>query len=360
MNSNRPNFFSYATNERSQDALICWLLDWADESKGGSSEDKELRDCGRRFVKALLNHRRGHERSIELKGGSKVKILQQVHTFGVRSRIDVLARIEDMHVLLIEDKIDTMDRDGQLKKYYNHVENGKTQFDKVKPENLYPVYIKTGNQPLKDDRRIEGIKNYKVFNRKDFLDVLDGYKGCNAILRDFRKHLQGMEDQTNSYLEWTRKDDKRSWRSWEGFYRHLESKLINAESHWSWWGHVPLGDFPGFSWGPSDRDKLYLQIEARLQPENPTDVRLCFKVYAKGIPNGERNAFRDDWNRRVLKASGGKAVTPPRMGIGKTMTVAWWQPDWMAFGKDGKLDMSGTVENLKPPGSVVIAAMSSS
>ncbi len=48
------------------------------------------------------------------------------------------------------------------------------------------------------------------------------------------------------------------------------------------------------------------------------------------------------------------------MRIGETMTVAWWQTDWMAFGKDGKLDMSGTVKNLKHVETVVRTAMSSS
>ena len=42
------------------------------------------------------------------------------------------------------------------------------------------------------------------------------------------------------------------------------------------------------------------------------------------------------------------------------MTVAWWQTDWMDFGKHAKLDMSGTIRNLKQVGKVVRDAMSSS
>ena len=40
------------------------------------------------------------------------------------------------------------------------------------------------------------------------------------------------------------------------------------------------------------------------------------------------------------------------------MTVAWW-PDWMVFGEDENLHMSGTIENLKQVETVVKAAMSS-
>ena len=54
----------------------------------------------------------------------------------------------------------------------------------MKKRELYPVYFKTGNQRLADDCRIEAIENcnYKVFNRRDVLTVLNEYKGCNAIL----------------------------------------------------------------------------------------------------------------------------------------------------------------------------------
>ena len=40
------------------------------------------------------------------------------------------------------------------------------------------------------------------------------------------------------------------------------------------------------------------------------------------------------------------------------MTVAWWKDDWMAFGKDDKLDMSGIVENLKQAEAVLKTAIS--
>ena len=49
---------------------------------------------------------------------------------------------------------------------------------------------------------------YKVFHRKDFLDVLGTYKGSNPILVDFRKYLQKTEKRTESYREWTREGDR--------------------------------------------------------------------------------------------------------------------------------------------------------
>ncbi len=44
-----PNIFTYATMEQSQDALICWLVAFAKDET-----DERLRECGRKFVQALM------------------------------------------------------------------------------------------------------------------------------------------------------------------------------------------------------------------------------------------------------------------------------------------------------------------
>ena len=43
------------------------------------------------------------------------------------------------------------------------------------------------------------------------------------------------------------------------------------------------------------------------------------------------------------------------MRRGNTMIVAWWKDDWMVFGKEGKLDVPGTVKNLKRAEAVLSA-----
>ena len=49
----RPNLFDYATKELSQDAVICWLIAWA-QTEPTDERDRMLRDLGRSFVDALL------------------------------------------------------------------------------------------------------------------------------------------------------------------------------------------------------------------------------------------------------------------------------------------------------------------
>ncbi len=357
MNSKRPNLFCYATKELSQDAMICWLIACA-----GSSEDKELRRCGRRFVNALLNHKRGEKKAIELESVITTRIRQQ------ERGIDVLARINDKHVLLIEDKTDTKDHSGQLERYYGDVVEHRTSFGEVLEADLHPIYFKTGNQSLADDHRIEGIKDYKVFHRKDLLEVLMDYGGDDSILRSFRQYLQKLECETNRYTAWTREGNRESWRAWEGLFRCLECEM-KTNPRRSKWEYVPnpSGGFLSFWWGESDNDagwgsddELYLQIEAYLERGARTNTKLCFKVDCHGKSDRQQQALkRDCWHKRVLKMGRGRVEKPARLGIGNTMTVGLWKDDWMAFGNDKKLDLSGTVENLKEAEEVLKAAISS-
>ncbi len=355
MNSNTPNLFHFATKELSQDALICWLIEWTGQPQSATKEDEELRRCGLRFVNALLNHRKDEQDRIELKSVSKVEILQQERS------IDVLVRINEEHVLLIEDKTHTKDHSNQLSRYYGDVVEGRTKLGEVKTSDLYPVYFKTGNQPLADDHRIEALENcnYTVFNRKDFLSVLNEYKGCNAILLDFRKYLQELEDDTNGYAEWTSSKGG-SWMSWEGFCRCLEYEW-SSSGRWIWWGYVsnPSGGFHCFSFAPSDDSEQYLQIEARLESGTVTEAKLCFKVEASETPRDQRQDLKRFWHARAVEAGGGRVVKPDRMRVGNTMTVGWWNEDWMVFDKDNSLDLAGTIENLKQAEEVLQAAVSS-
>ena len=51
--NNKPNIFDYATSELSQDAFLCWLMQWA--NKSNKKIDAPLNNCAVQFVKKLLN-----------------------------------------------------------------------------------------------------------------------------------------------------------------------------------------------------------------------------------------------------------------------------------------------------------------
>ena len=88
---NEPNIFNYATSELSQDALICWLLDWANPVY--ADLDSDLNQVAIVFIKALFKK---HE--IEL------PYIQQIQVRRQDNNIDVAAVVNDRYFLLIEDK----------------------------------------------------------------------------------------------------------------------------------------------------------------------------------------------------------------------------------------------------------------
>lgn len=349
--NDKPNIFNYATKELSQDAVICWLLAWAGRKGGQDKEDEALRDCGRRFVEALLDEHRA-----SLKGDiEKTEIRQQDHS------IDVLARINGPQgqVFLIEDKTSTSDHSEQLKRYYDAVVGGKTALGEVGKKNLFPIFLKTGNQSRAEEKRIEesveidGPYRYRVFNRKEFLEkVLDHYKGSNPILLDFRTYLQEWEDEANSFKDWKEGESaKWSWNAWEGFFRHLEEKLVNC----GWWGYVPnpRGGFRGLWWSFNKIEGGDIKLQLEIVPGEPEMQKLCFKL---GVGNKEnRGAMKDKW-RKLVRDAGGEAVELSRTRSGWTMTIALWKNPWLAFDY-GRLDIKATVANLKKAEAVLAKAI---
>ena len=80
--------------------------------------------------------------------------------------------------------------------------------------------------------------------------MLKGYRGDNAIVLDFVRSLESLEDQTRSFRNWRRTGGERKWAAWQGLYRELERRLFawDAKPRWSGWGYVhnASGGFLGF------------------------------------------------------------------------------------------------------------------
>ena len=337
-----PNLFDFATKELSQDAVICWLIAWADADATEGSADGGLRRCGRAFVDALF---------AKWQDWGTVALGDRIRTEVKRqeNRIDVLARVDCRYVLLIEDKTDTGAHDDQLDRYLTTVINGGTAFGDVAYEDLFPIYVQTGNHSLKD-REHARKRGYKVFDRTDFLRVLDTYRGPNPILLDFRSHLMRWHHETDSFRRWTKytmprpgKEGDRS-RGWEGFYRRIEEDdLVHSGDDWG-----ALKTKVGTYWGlwikpheTSRSSRFALWIE-----EN----RISFRLY--GAKDGTcsvdgMNREKEYWANAFVESGGGWLTKPRRLSATKTkpMCVAEWQ-DWLAFGDEGRIDMKETLQNL--------------
>ena len=332
-----PNLFDFATKELSQDAVICWLIAWAGTEANRSPAEEKLRLCGLGLVKALF---------AKWRDWGEVELGDSVRTCVVRQErnIDVLAGVDGRHVLLIEDKTDTGSHDGQLERYRTLVLEGETALGQVAWNDLYPIYCRTGNHSLKDriDAENEG---YRVFDRNDFLNVLEEYGGTNSILVDFRDHLRRWKRQTDSFLGWTRNGDRTS-RGWEGFYRSMECKAGFADSHHDEWG--PLKTQTGSYWG--------IWTVPREQGANSSFAmwiekdRISFRLYGatdRVISVPGMNREKEYWAKAFVERYPKRLRRPRRLAATRTrpMSVAEWR-GWLAFGEEDRLDLDATLENL--------------
>ena len=337
-----PNLFDYATKELSQDAVICWLIQWA-----ACKDDPGLQRLGRDFVERLLNHKSEAE-LIHLGDVTEAKVARQDH------RIDVLARINGKHVLLIEDKTDSQPHSDQLKRYRDAVLRGETSLGAVEARDLHAIYFKTGNYSMASERQIEADSPYRVFGRQDFLAVLERYSGSNAIATDYSRRLRHLERLSQGFRHWRSDDEHQGWAAYEGLFRELEERLFSGakRSQWWGWGYVPnaSGGFMGFWWRPQGLppdSPAYLQLELD---------KLCFKVGAEGGASAEKQEeLKRDWNARITSQHEA-AVRPRVLRRGSSMTVAVWDRGWLRFGTDGSLDLDATTNTLAEAEQALLAA----
>ncbi len=312
----RPNLFSYATSELSQDAMICWLLAWA--SPDCADEDSELHECGRRLIEALFKvHDRKPPENIRA-----VEVLKQYE------HIDVFCVINGKYAVIIEDKTGTVNHSNQLKTYFEKIRKDYPEKD------ILRIYYKTEDQSSYKKIKEEG---YKAFLRREILDVLETYEGDNPILLDYLNHLQCIENEVNSFLtkpikKWTR-------YQWIGFFKRLQNELGLKEKHWRYVPN-PSGGFLGFYWHGQDRKDFdqYLLLE---------EEKLCFKISVENASN--RKQLRDRWHSALMEVDKASncLTKPDRFGLGKDMTVCVFEAKDYRAEVDGELDLKATLEILR-------------
>ena len=314
-----PNIFTFATSELSQDAFICWLVSWANDKYHNC--DEKLYQTACYFLDKLFE-------TCNMQKPPKYKAIEITKQF---KKIDVLIKVNDEYVIIIEDKVNTTDHSNQLKRYLDEVRKIN-----ILDENILPIYFKTGDQSDYGD--IKKQKYFK-FTRREFLDVLVYGKGLgvkNAIFIDYYNYLEMIEEEVNSYNTIPITEWKNCSRLWFGFFIELKKQLGEGG-----WNYVPnkSGGFMGFWWHwKEDKDsKKFLQLEEK---------KLCFKIEVENKTN--RSVLRNIWSKSLLnckKEFGLNIQKPLRFGKGKWMTTAILD-DFRKTDKEGKLDISKTVALL--------------
>jgi len=314
---NKPNIFKYATSELSQDAIICYLLEWAKIEY--QELNKNLHNLAINFIDSLFDKFEDIEKPLKY---NKIEIKKQYEN------IDVLCIINDKYSIIIEDKTNTKNHSDQLKRYYKEVE---INFSNTK---ILPIYFKTGDQSNYDNV----IKNnYKIYLRQDFLKVLKIIDSNNDIIQDYTNYLQNLNDSINSYK--ILPIDKWHYNSWKGFFIELRNKLNDGN-----WDYVsnPNGGFLGFwwNWNSNDEYHIYLQIDHSIR-------KITFKLYTKTGAKIEKSII-NKWKKHIINNTNNIIVKKPKVvRTGKSVTIGILENEFRITNDKGLVDMNKTIEFIR-------------
>ena len=249
------NIFSFATGELSQDAFICWCLNWINEPDTVTTH--RYRQLGLDLLVKLIDKPSNCDKllKVDIKSIDKVILVQQV------LNIDVLAIIPQYKLaIIIEDKTSTSEHGNQISFYTDSL---KSVFNSKKPWNAYSklekafksaelnidcaylsdyhihtVYFKTGYYFDYDWQvaHSESVHNY--LTGPMFLDILKNYNDCESdILKSYCEHLK---QQLNWYQSaskiYGRYDDGEQYIKWERITQHglLQIAFDNENTDGSW------------------------------------------------------------------------------------------------------------------------------
>ena len=171
----KNNLFTFATSELSQDAFICWCLNWINYS------NEELYPMAKDIFSNLLEEKDLENEEVEIKRQYK--------------KIDVLVILKNSKIAyIIEDKTYTFEH-KQIQRYKEEIEKDP----KIKENTIKTVYFKTGFWFSYDDLVSADIK----IDREDFLKIIKKYKGKNQILDDYCEYFERVtedEEKEKNYL----------------------------------------------------------------------------------------------------------------------------------------------------------------
>ena len=182
----RNNIFDFATSELSQDAFICWCLNWL------NYEDSELRALAVDLLKEF-----GEE---DVSDNQEIIIKRQF------KKIDILVVLKGLNrVYIIEDKVHSSESKDQIVGYKGEIkELGKDEKkDLGIDENIEvkTVYFKTGFHFSPD----KNVKANKIITGKMFKEILEKYRNKSEILDSYYEYLvRKLNDYKNmeNYLEY--------------------------------------------------------------------------------------------------------------------------------------------------------------
>lgn len=322
----RPNLFRFATSELSQDAVICWIIAAADLQYRDSSP--ELHQFAQYFVSSLLAMDPSCPSPADIKS---VKVLRQA------ANIDILCRINDDILIVIEDKVGTKQHSDQLTRYKTYVTE---RWDHI--EHTVYIYLQTGDQPNYDPVKSAG---YFVLHRRELIEHLDSSIGMLAckrsdILDDFAGNLRRIESLVRDYAS----IEIRNWgkNARIGFVSDLVTRLRTGR--WAYHGHR-TGGYYAYHSENVDVGDATIHMLAVITKEVRT---LFFKIDAT-TSDVDLKTLRKRWTT-LLTVHGAEAGLPvgkmKKHHVGQRMTAAILTAPFPLSDANDKIDIKKTVETI--------------
>ena len=334
------NIFSFATGELSQDAFICWCLNWINEPDNVTTH--RYRQLGLDLLAKLIENQSNSDviSKVDINSIDKVILVQQV------LNIDVLAIIPQYKLaIIIEDKTNTSEHDNQISFYRGSLEE---VFKNKKPWNAYSklekafklveldidnadianyhihtVYFKTGYYFDYDWQVAHSDSVDNFLTGPMFWDILKNYDDCESdILKGYCEYirnqlnwyqvvskLDGQYDDGCHYIKWERItqhgflqilfdnesfDGSWLWKDMSTYPNQYSTGTNQGGSPWTnrrfWsrtesdaiWSSPPTSFKPWMFWRVDHDSKgLYLSLRYYNNDSSEAGKALRKKVYAK-------------------------------------------------------------------------------
>lgn len=213
------NMFKFATKELSQDAFLCWLVNYI-------NTDEEYRVVAKEFMK-LLAHKIGDKKLEKVINDDNytVKIRHQY------KNIDILLEIEDLYII-IEDKIKAIEHDNQINSYEN-----KLIMQGINKNNIFTCYYK-----IYDEYKIKDKFIGAVITRRDMINLFENSKNINLFMSDYLNYLKEIEEYSSKRdivaKDLNKLDAKYVNKVEDSIYTSFYSKLENKQKNIVGWGYA--------------------------------------------------------------------------------------------------------------------------
>lgn len=277
-NNTKNNIFEFATKELSQDAFIAWLIN------SFNYDDCELKSLAKDFLLGIMEDEK-YKRWKDLVKEEKCNVKVEVQFYN----IDILVKIKDDNdkylMIIIEDKVDTLEHDDQIKRYKNEL---KAYLEKDKPkywkkELLNDIEILTCYYKIYDEADIENKKVDKVYTREKIYELLSKYKDKinNDFFKDYFEYISAVRDCAENYENEKKCSPIISKRKYDikylKFFKEIENELSNEINKFAEKYEIPDEYYSVISkkGKKSEKDKKEIILKSEKETNDKEKIDYC-------------------------------------------------------------------------------------